>query len=75
MRAKLSVVKVVLWAGAATLLAACAAKPVQPDIINVNGLIPIADTVTLGVHAYRAPNLDRSRYRVWHQQIGRIGHC
>jgi Protein of unknown function (DUF3313) len=46
----------------ALLLAACASKPTSPDVINVNGLIPIQDTKLPDVHAYRAPDFDRSRY-------------
>lgn len=44
------------------LLAACASKPTAPDVINVNGLIPIQETSLPNVRAYRAPDFDRSRY-------------
>jgi hypothetical protein len=47
----------------ALLLAACAGKPTAPDVINVDGLIPIPDTKLPDVRAYRAPDFDRSRYR------------
>lgn len=46
----------------ALLLAACAGKPTAPDVINVNGLIPIPDTKLPDARAYRAPDFDRSRY-------------
>jgi hypothetical protein len=45
----------------ALLLAACASKP-APDVIDINGLIPITDTKLPDVRAYRAPDFDRSHY-------------
>jgi hypothetical protein len=43
------------------LAASCATKP-GPDVIDINGLIPIADTKLPDVRAYHAPDFDRSRY-------------
>jgi hypothetical protein len=51
-----------LGAVAALLLGACLENPAQGQVINVTGLIPIADTKTPNVHAYRAPDFDRSKY-------------
>jgi Protein of unknown function (DUF3313) len=45
----------------ALLLAACATKP-APDVININGLIPIQDTKLPTARAYRAPDFHRSSY-------------
>jgi hypothetical protein len=59
---KLGMKKLVLYAAAAMLLGGCVERPVQPEVINVTGLIPITDTKTPDVHAYRAPNFDRSKY-------------
>jgi Protein of unknown function (DUF3313) len=62
MRAQLSITGLMLFAAVGALLAGCVDKPTQPEVINVSGMIPITDTQTPGVHAYRAPNLDRSKY-------------
>jgi hypothetical protein len=45
----------------ALLLVSCASKP-EPQVININGLIPITDTKMPTIRAYRAPDFDRSRY-------------
>jgi Protein of unknown function (DUF3313) len=62
MRAHMSMKVLTLFAAVTALLGGCVQKPAQPDVINVSGLIPITDTRTPGVRAYRAPNLDRSKY-------------
>jgi hypothetical protein len=62
MRAQLSMRELMLFAAVAALLGGCVGKPTQPDVINVSGMIPITDTQTPDVRAYRAPNLDRSKY-------------
>lgn len=53
-----------LAAGAlAVLLLGCATRRAAPDVINVNGLIPITQTKLPNVRAYQSPNFERSRYR------------
>jgi hypothetical protein len=54
--------ELMLGAVAAMLLGACLEEPAQAEVINVTGLIPIADTKNPNVHAYRAPDFDRSKY-------------
>jgi hypothetical protein len=54
--------KQTLCAAAVLLLGCWIEKPAQAEIINVTGLIPITDTKTPNVHAYRAPSFDRSKY-------------
>jgi Protein of unknown function (DUF3313) len=46
----------------ALILTGCAGKPTAPDVINVNGLIPIEETKLPNVRAYRAPDFERSGY-------------
>jgi Protein of unknown function (DUF3313) len=50
-------------AALALVLCACAGKRTAPEVINVNGLIPIKETRLPNVRAYQAPDFDRSRYR------------
>jgi hypothetical protein len=50
-------------AAALTLLAAgCASQPQGPDVINVNGLIPITGTRLPNVRAYEAPGFEVDQY-------------
>jgi len=49
-------------AALALVLCGCAGKPTAPDVIDVNGLIPIKETRLPNVRAYQAPDFDRSRY-------------
>jgi Protein of unknown function (DUF3313) len=44
----------------ALCLVGCASKP--PDVININGLIPITDTKLPDVRAYQAPTFERAKY-------------
>ena len=42
-------------------LAGCAGRS-APDVININGLIPVTDTKRPNVRAYEIPTFDHSRY-------------
>jgi hypothetical protein len=46
----------------AVLLVGCSSQR-GPDVINVDGLIPITATKLPNVRAYQSPNFERSRYR------------
>jgi len=58
---KIAMGRVLVLTGILTLaLAGCATK--APDVININGMIPIRDTKLPNVRAYQIPTFDRSRY-------------
>src|SRR5579883_2866075 len=50
-----------LWAALLALVAVgCASRP--PDVINIDGMIPIKDTRLPDVRAYQVPTFDRAKY-------------
>jgi Protein of unknown function (DUF3313) len=43
-------------------LSACASKPATPQLVNISGMIPIADVKMANTHAYETPTFDRNKY-------------